>query len=144
VAPGHSGQHLCDLAPWTTDVGKFLDHLSTVHSDIQYPSHHEDGERWPPSLLRHQQLWPFSWSHCTPRPISHLLDWFTNLYGQPLTDHTLPTHSEHVCYSWTALPYEEAGTTFLHGTSGITQPTTLHHILDDLNPQADLCISNVH
>jgi len=55
-----------------------------------------------PSLTSTSTYSPYHCHICTFRPISHLFDWFTNLYGQPLTD-TLPSVN-HVSYSWTAWP----------------------------------------
>jgi hypothetical protein len=42
------------------------------------------------------------------------------------------------------LTFEYAGTTFLCGMSGTNQPTTMHHIPEVLNPQADLYINDLH
>jgi len=43
-----------------------------------------------PSLASTSTYSPYHGHICTLRPISHLLDWFTNLYVQPLTNDTLP------------------------------------------------------
>jgi hypothetical protein len=45
-----------------------------------------------PSLTSPSTYSPYHGHICTLRPISHLLDWFTNLYGQPLTNNILPIH----------------------------------------------------